>query len=63
MTAAKKKAYRRYNEATRRFENHVYTKSGSPRAVLSHEELAHNAKKEELRIAMRTAYKALKALN
>ncbi len=63
MTVAKKKAYRRYNEATRRFENHVYTKSGSTRAVLSHEKLAHNAKKEELRTAMRAAYKALKALD
>jgi hypothetical protein len=63
MTVAKKKAYRRYNEATRRFEDHVYTKSGITRAVLSHEEFAFNAKKEELRTAMRTAYKALKALN
>ncbi len=61
MTAARIKAHRKYNEASRQFENHIYTKRGTLRAVLAHEKAYHEARLEQLRANMRAAYKALKA--
>ena len=61
MTTARTKALRKYQEAARQFENHIYTKRGTLRAVLSHERPYYETKREELRIKMRAAYKAYKS--
>ena len=60
MTPERTLALRRYNKAASAFEDHIYTKRGTVRAVLAHEKAYHEARKEQLRSEMRAAYKAYK---
>ena len=58
----KSQAFKKYQKAATAYEDHIYSSRGTMRAVLSHEKAYFEARRTELQIKMRSAYKAYKAL-
>ena len=58
----KSQAFRKYQKAQTRYDNHIYTSRGTMRAVLSHEKAFFESHRLELKKKVQAAYKVYKAL-